>query len=164
MVDTLSVEARSALMSRIRNRDTKPELAVRKLLHGMGYRYRLHRSDLPGTPDLVFPGRSSVIFVHGCFWHLHDGCKHARMPKSRVAYWVPKLKGNRTRDRRNERALRTRGWRVMVIWECQVGNLDRIESRARRFLGAPRSEAGAPCPPRALSSRPAPGVSRAATE
>ena len=144
MVDTLSPAARSALMSRIRNKDSKPEMAVRKLLHGIGYRYRLHRSDLPGTPDLVFPGRSSVIFVHGCFWHLHDGCKHARMPKSRLAYWVPKLEGNRRRDRRNARALRARGWRVMVIWECQVADLDRIERRARRFLGAPPVEGAAP--------------------
>ena len=135
MVDTLSPAARSALMSRIRNRDSKAEMAVRRLLHGIGYRYRLHRSDLPGTPDLVFPGRSSVIFVHGCFWHMHEGCKRARMPKSRLAYWVPKLEGNRRRDRRNERSLRARGWRVMVVWECQVADLDRIERRARRFLG-----------------------------
>ena len=134
MVDTLSPAARSALMSRIRGKDTKPEMAVRRLLHGIGYRYRLHRSDLPGKPDLVFPGRSSVIFVHGCFWHLHKGCKYARMPKSRLAFWVPKLEGNRKRDRRNERALRARGWRVMVVWECQVRDLDRIERRARRFL------------------------------
>ena len=102
-MDTLSKAQRSERMSRVRGKDTKPELLVRRLVHGMGYRYRLHRRDLPGTPDLVFPGRRKVIFVHGCFWHRHPdpACKLARLPKSRTDFWLPKLEGNRARDIEN---------------------------------------------------------------
>lgn len=126
MVDTLTPDQRSDLMRRIRAKNTKPELYVRSLVHGMGYRYRLHRRDLPGTPDLVFPSRKKVIFMHGCFWHYHDdaSCKLARIPKSNHAFWKPKLEGNRSRDQTNEAKLRELGWEVFVIWECQIRRKD----------------------------------------
>jgi DNA mismatch endonuclease (patch repair protein) len=111
-------------------------LVVRKLTHGLGYRYRLHRRDLPGQPDLVFPSRHKVIFVHGCFWHRHKGCALARMPKSRQDFWLEKLEGNAKRDGRNERALRLNGWGVMTVWECQLSDRDRLTTRIRRFLDA----------------------------
>ncbi|MCO5975359.1 DNA mismatch endonuclease Vsr [Ideonella sp. NS12-5] len=123
-------------MARVRAKDTRPEFVVRRLVHGMGYRYRLHRRDLPGTPDLVFPARGKVIFVHGCFWHAHAGCALARMPKSRQDFWSAKLQGNAERDSRNMRALRRLGWGVMVIWECQLKNLPRLRARIGRFLDA----------------------------
>jgi DNA mismatch endonuclease (patch repair protein) len=125
-------------MALVRAKDTKPELLVRRLVHGMGYRYRLHRRDLPGTPDLVFPGRGKVIFMHGCFWHRHTGCALARLPKSRGDFWLPKLTANAARDARNVRALRRLGWRVMTIWECQLGDTAKLASRIRRFLDAKR--------------------------
>ncbi|WP_082124795.1 very short patch repair endonuclease [Lysobacter capsici] len=135
-MDTLSARDRSRRMALVRAKDSKPELVVRRLVHRLGYRYRLHRRDLPGTPDLVFPAREKVIFVHGCFWHRHAGCGLARLPKSRLDFWLPKLEGNARRDARNVRALRKLGWRVMIIWECQVRDLERLESRVRRFLDA----------------------------
>lgn len=108
-------------MRAIRSKDMKPEMRVRRLAHAMGYRFRLHRKDLPGKPDLVFSSRRAVIFVHGCFWHQHASkeCKIARQPKSNLDYWVPKLKRNIVRDMENQKALEAKGWRVMVIWECQ---------------------------------------------
>lgn len=135
MTDTLSPQERSALMSRIRSRDTKPELVVRHTVHRMGYRYRLHRRDLPGTPDLVFGPRRKVIFVHGCFWHWHEGCRHARLPKSRVDFWRPKLEGNRLRDERNRVELERRKWGVLVIWECEIKDGSALERRIEEFLG-----------------------------
>src|SRR5690606_15584870 len=109
---------------------------VRRLVHGMGYRYRLHRRDLPGTPDLVFPGRKKVIFVHGCFWHRHPDptCKLARLPKSRREFWLPKLEGNRARDVENMARLEELGWESMTIWECQLRDQEALEERVRRFL------------------------------
>jgi DNA mismatch endonuclease (patch repair protein) len=104
-------------------------------VHSLGYRYRLHRPDLPGRPDLVFPGRRKVIFVHGCFWHRHEGCSAARIPKSRRAFWKTKLEANRERDRRVIRRLRGLGWGVMIVWECSVGNSPRLAKRIERFLG-----------------------------
>ncbi len=135
-MDTLSKAQRSERMSRVRGKDTKPELLVRRLVHGMGYRYRLHRRDLPGTPDLVFPGRRKVIFVHGCFWHRHPdpACKLARLPKSRTEFWLPKLEGNRARDIENAARLEGLGWEAMTIWECQLRDRDALEARVRRFL------------------------------
>ncbi len=121
-------------MSRVRSKDTKPEMFVRRLVHGMGYRYRLHRGDLPGCPDLVFPSRRAVIFVHGCFWHRHRGCPHARLPKSRVAFWEAKLEGNRRRDEENIERLRALGWRVLVIWECELSDLDGTTEKIKGFL------------------------------
>lgn len=135
MVDSLSTEARSAMMSRIRGKNTRPELAVRKLVFAAKYRYRLHVKTLPGSPDLVFPSRKKAIFVHGCFWHLHEGCASARMPKSRVEFWSDKLNGNKLRDARNCQHLMAAGWQVLVIWECELEDLDILEKRLQNFLG-----------------------------
>lgn len=132
-------------MARIRGRDTKPEMLVRRLVHRMGYRFRLHRRDLPGSPDLTFPSRRKVIFVHGCFWHLHpdERCKLARMPKSRLDYWEPKLEGNKRRDRDNLARLTELGWDPLVIWECQLRDVESLEARIVGFLGRPgRREPG----------------------
>jgi DNA mismatch endonuclease (patch repair protein) len=134
MADVLTPEERSAVMSRVKGKDTKPEMTVRRLIHGMGYRYRLHRRDLPGTPDLTFASRRKVIFVHGCFWHRHDGCPLARMPKSRLDFWRPKLEGNKKRDERNIQELRSAGWQVLVIWECQLKDMGELEKMIRSFL------------------------------
>ncbi len=133
-MDGLSVEKRSENMRRIRSADTRPEMLVRRLVHGMGYRYRLHAKTLPGKPDLVFTGRRCVIEVRGCFWHLHEGCREGRIPESRKEYWGRKLEKNRERDRANVLALKQLGWRVMVIWECEVESGAKLERRIRRFL------------------------------
>ena len=124
-------------MSRVRGCDTKPEMLVRRLAHGMGYRYRLHRRDLPGSPDLVFPSRQKVIFVHGCFWHRHldPDCKLARLPKSKLDFWGPKLETNRERDERNLALLAELGWDVLIIWECQTKNREELKARIGEFLG-----------------------------
>jgi DNA mismatch endonuclease (patch repair protein) len=106
-------------MARIRGKDTKPELVVRRLLHRMGVRFRLHRKDLPGKPDVVLPGRKKIIFIHGCYWHGHY-CSAGRLPKSRIEFWLPKIAGNCLRDARNVKALRRNGWSVLVLWECQT--------------------------------------------
>ncbi|WP_319019480.1 very short patch repair endonuclease [Xanthomonas sacchari] len=133
MVDRLSPEARSRLMSRIRSRDTSPELRVRSLLHSLGYRFRLHRKDLPGTPDIVLPGKGVVVFVHGCFWHGHS-CKIDKMPKSRIDYWGPKIATNQARDLRKKRQLVALGWKVVFVWECELKNADRLERKLRRLI------------------------------
>lgn len=135
-MDTLTPDQRSERMSRVRGKDTKPELVVRRLIHGMGYRYRLHRSDLPGKPDLVFPSRYKLIFVHGCFWHRHPDpiCKLARLPKSKLDFWLPKLEGNRLRDIDNEVQLRNGGWKIMIVWECQLRDLESLKANIRDFL------------------------------
>lgn len=135
-MDPLNEKQRSAQMARVRAKDTRPELAARRLTHSLGYRYRLHAMALPGKPDLVFSGRGAITFVHGCFWHRHTGCALARLPKSRLNFWEPKLSANRLRDKRHERALRSLGWGVMVIWECQVADTERITARIRSFLDA----------------------------
>lgn len=119
-VDTLSKHERSKRMGLIQSRDTKPEMVVRRLIHRLGYRYRLHCSDLPGKPDLVFRSRSKVILVHGCFWHMHNGCRNCRMPKSNIDFWRRKLESNRKRDIRNKSALSRMGWNYLVVWECQI--------------------------------------------
>jgi DNA mismatch endonuclease, patch repair protein len=123
---------RSENMRQIRSKDTAPELIVRKLVYRLGYRYRLHRTDLPGKPDLVFSAKQKVIFVHGCFWHQHR-CIN-RMPQSNQTYWVPKLARNKARDARNMRELRASGWNVLVIWECETKNTDVLAKVIRRFL------------------------------
>ncbi|MDO3507186.1 very short patch repair endonuclease [Ralstonia pseudosolanacearum] len=128
-MDRLTPDRRSRLMSRIRSKDTKPEVEVRSTLHRMGYRYVLHRRGLPGTPDLVFPARRKVLFVHGCYWHGHT-CKYGKaQSKSNVEFWQKKIDANRRRDRRNTRKLRAAGWSVATVWECQIKQrkwLDRI--------------------------------------
>jgi len=134
MADVLTPEQRRRCMAAIRGKDTKPEKIVRSLAHRMGYRFRLHRKDLPGRPDLVFPCRRKVIFVHGCFWHQHPGCRFASRPATRPEFWAKKLSGNRARDRRVQAELRRQGWKVLVVWECQTRNLLNLESRLRRFL------------------------------
>lgn len=136
-VDTLSPSERSERMSRVRGKDTKPEIAVRRLVHGMGYRYRLHVAGLPGRPDLVFAGRRKIIFVHGCFWHRHPDprCALARLPKSRLDFWVPKLEANRARDETTRRKLIEAGWKSLVVWECQIKQVGTLRKRIRGFLG-----------------------------
>lgn len=133
-------EARRRVMATIRGQDTGPEIAVRRMLHAMGYRYRLHRRDLPGRPDVAFPGRHKAVFVHGCFWHQHPGCKLARQPKSRLNYWLPKLRRNQERDRERLEALATMGWKVLIIWECEARDPKTMAVALRRFL-APTGEA-----------------------
>ena len=125
--------ARSAQMALVRGRDTKPEMRVRKALHAAGLRYRLHVRTLPGAPDLVFPSRRVALFVHGCFWHRHAGCAGGRMPKSRLDFWETKLNGNVERDRRNQKALEAAGWTVMVIWECETRDHDKLAELAERI-------------------------------
>lgn len=139
-MDTLTPAQRSERMSRVRSRDTKPEMAVRRIVHGLGYRFRLHRKDLPGKPDIVLPRHRAVIFVHGCFWHRHHDpdCALARMPKSRLEFWEPKLEANRLRDVRNKEALEALGWRVLTVWECEVMDPFRISGIVREFLGSDR--------------------------
>lgn len=129
MVDSLSRKHRSWNMSRIRSRDTGPELLVRSALHRAGYRFRLHSKDLPGRPDIVLPKYHTVVFVHGCFWHRHKGCRFAYTPKSRVAFWNNKFRGNIERDRRTSTALRKLGWRVVTVWECQATSPERWLSK-----------------------------------
>lgn len=133
-MDTLSTADRSVRMSLIGPKSSGPELAVRRLIHSMGYRFRLHDRRLPGTPDLVFPSRRKAIFVHGCFWHRHNRCELARLPKSRLDFWIPKLESNRARDLRNRRALARIGWRGLVIWECELRDPVRVMIRALAFL------------------------------
>ena len=128
-------EVRSRTMRAVRSRDTGPEMVVRRLAHGMGYRYRLHRKDLPGAPDLAFPSRRKAVFVHGCFWHWHDCPRGDRMPKSNRDYWTRKLSRNRDRDAEHGVRLRSMGWDVLTIWECQVGDRDALRARLRAFLG-----------------------------
>ncbi len=139
--DPLTAGQRSKVMGRIRSKDTKPEMLVRRLVHGMGYRYRLHAKELPGCPDLVFRPRRKVIFVHGCFWHRHEGCAANRVPRTRRAFWRRKLNGNVQRDLRNQGTLEREGWRVLVIWECETKDPDRIAGVIRQFLGPVRSPA-----------------------
>jgi len=137
MTDVLSAEQRRRNMAAIRGTDTKPELRVRRALHAAGLRYRLHVRGLPGTPDLVFPSRRVVVFVHGCFWHQHPLCHNAKMPASRPEFWGPKLAANVERDRRQQRALKRLGWRVIVIWECQAKDLDKLRRLVERVRASP---------------------------
>jgi DNA mismatch endonuclease (patch repair protein) len=142
MVDRLSQDRRSWNMSRIRGKDTAPEITVRSLMHGMGYRYRLHRRDLPGTPDIVLPARRKALLVHGCFWHRHPGCRYAYAPKSRVDYWSDKFEKTVARDKAAQCELEKAGWEVMVIWECELKDTLRVKARLAKFLGSPsRSDA-----------------------
>lgn len=133
-VDRLTKIQRSYLMSCIRGKDTRPEMLVRRLVHGLGYRYRIHCHELPGRPDLVFPGRRKIIFVNGCFWHYHKDCVAGSLPATNSDYWEAKLNATRTRDRSNRAKLQRRGWKTETIWECQLGDIQLLESRVRKFL------------------------------
>lgn len=141
-MDRLTPIQRSAQMARVRSRDTKPEMTVRSLVHRLGYRYRLHRRDLPGAPDLVFPSRRKVIFVHGCFWHQHRCSAGNRRPKTRVNFWTAKLGANKVRDRRVIRKLKTMGWSVLVLWECQLRDERSLGRRLDDFLTVRRQKGG----------------------
>ena len=132
-MDILTPERRSALMSRIRGKDTKPELAVRRIAHALGYRFRLHRRDLPGAPDLIFPRLRKAIFVHGCFWHSHPGCPRAKRPATRTEFWNNKLDRNVLRDASNIAFLEAKGWKVFIVWECQTGDLAKLGSALKEF-------------------------------
>ncbi len=140
----LDAPARSRLMARIRSKNTAPEKAVRRLLFAIGYRYRIHRKDLPGNPDIAFFSRRKAIFVNGCFWHQHPGCSRATIPATNQDYWIPKLERNRKRDREAASALKLRGWRVLTLWECELSNAKQLRKRLTRFLG-----------PRRLARKPA---------
>ncbi|HVA50079.1 MAG TPA: DNA mismatch endonuclease Vsr [Pirellulales bacterium] len=133
-MDMLTGAQRSALMGRVRGKDTKPELALRRLLHRMGYRFRLHRRDLPGSPDLVLPRFKLAIFVHGCFWHRHPRCRLATTPATNSAFWLEKFRTNRKRDRRNQRQLAAAGWRVLVVWQCELAQVDKLKERLRGLI------------------------------
>ena len=138
-MDILSPEQRSQRMSRIRGRDTGPELLIRSILHRLGYRFALYRRDLPGTPDLVFPARRSVLFVHGCFWHGHS-CSIGHLPSSNVAFWKQKIGNNRHRDHLVQRQLRSLGWRVLAAWECETKHNAALIRKLTRFLGYPNRQ------------------------
>lgn len=126
--------SRSENMRRIRSKDTVPEMAVRRLVHGMGYRYRLHRRDIPGKPDLAFPSRRKVIFIHGCFWHQHPGCREGRPPRSNSAYWLPKLARNQGRDKAALEQLAASGWQALVVWECETKDVHGLIEKVKVFL------------------------------
>lgn len=135
-LDKLSKERRSQIMSRIRGKDTSPEMKVRSLVHRLGYRYRLHYEKLPGKPDLAFPIRKKVIFIHGCFWHGHEGCSKGRLPKSNLEYWEPKIARNKERDRENMKSISSDGWRILTVWQCELKNTESSEKRIVIFLEA----------------------------
>jgi DNA mismatch endonuclease (patch repair protein) len=122
-------------MQAVKSKNTAPELKIRRLLHAHGYRYRLHRRDLPGCPDLVFPGRRKIVFIHGCFWHGHDCARGARIPKSNTAYWIAKIARNRERHVTSLRLLSDAGWKVLTLWECQLGKTGTLPWRIKKFLG-----------------------------
>ena len=134
-MDVFSKAQRSAVMARVRGKDTTLEKAVRSLLHRLGFRFRLHRTDLPGTPDIVMPGRRTVLFVHGCFWHQHTNCPSAKRPASNRVYWNRKLDRNMLRDSANKRALKKLDWKVIIVWECQTKNVATLRGRLRRLAG-----------------------------
>lgn len=143
-MDFLTSEARSERMSRIRSKDTKPEMVVRSYLHVRGLRYKVHVKELPGKPDIVFPSRKIAIFVHGCFWHGHSSCHKATIPKTQENFWRAKIEGNAKRDRRATKKLRTLGWRVFIVWECRI-----CESRlAQLYQRIAETANSTPCPPK----------------
>lgn len=123
-------------MAAIRSKDTQPEVAVRSIVHALGFRFRLHDPKLPGKPDLVFRSRSKVIFVHGCFWHNHTGCRRATLPKTRAKFWVNKLELNKKRDRNTQRLLRKMGWSTLVIWQCELKHVEKLKERISEFLAS----------------------------
>ncbi len=135
-MDKISPERRSANMGRIRSKDTSPEVVLRRLIHRLGYRFRLHRRDLPGKPDIVFPSRRKIILMHGCFWHQHPGCREGRIPGSRPEYWVEKLKRNQLRDETNRALLEEQAWKILVVWECELRDEAAVRKAVSKFLGS----------------------------
>ena len=137
MADVVTSAIRSRMMAGIKGKNSKPEIIVRQLLHGAGFRYRLHRRDLPGTPDIVLPGRKIAIFVQGCFWHAHLGCRYAKIPSTRADFWTAKLQGNVERDKRAQDQLSAMGWRVLLIWECSTrhpGTSEHLKSQILEWI------------------------------
>jgi DNA mismatch endonuclease, patch repair protein len=134
MPDVFSKEKRSRIMSRIKGKDTKPEKLVRSLLHRMGYRFRLHVRDLPGNPDIVLPRHRKIVFMNGCFWHGHPNCKRAKLPETNRPFWEEKIGKNMKRDRSTLRKLRKTGWRVLVVWQCEMRDKTMLENSLRRFM------------------------------
>lgn len=135
-------DARRAIMRANKGKNTKPEILVRKLLHRMGYRFRLHRRDLPGTPDIALPGRRKIVQVHGCFWHQHEGCRLARVPVTRREFWEAKFNRNKARDARDLAKAQAEGWSTLVIWECEVKDIDSLKPRLVGFLGITKAMDG----------------------
>ncbi|MBT4339527.1 MAG: DNA mismatch endonuclease Vsr [Bacteroidetes bacterium] len=133
-MDKLTKEKRSWNMSKIRSGNTKPELLVRSLLHRMGYRFRLHQKDLPGKPDVVLAKHKAVIFIHGCFWHHHKGCKYAYIPKTRKEFWEAKFKSNIERDKKVNKLLKEKNWRILIIWECEISNIELTRKKLKDYL------------------------------
>lgn len=140
-MDTITPEARSALMSRIRSKNTKPEVAVRSILHALGYRFRLHKKDLPGRPDIVLPRHKKIVLVQGCFWHGHN-CKLASRPKSNSDYWFEKISRNKERDERNSAALRSAGWQILELWECEIRRNNNLTERLYNFMQFSKQDKG----------------------
>lgn len=134
MPDRFTPQERSRIMSLVKGRDTKPEKIVRSLLHMMGYRFRLHRNDLPGKPDIVLPKRRKAIFVHGCFWHGHAGCRRAARPKSNADFWDKKIDANMARDKKTQAELKNSGWDFLVIWQCEMKDLEKLQVNLKQFL------------------------------
>lgn len=126
--------ARSALMAKVKAKNTKPEIVVRSITHRLGFRFRLHRKDLPGSPDLVFPKLNKIIFVHGCFWHRHPGCSRTTNPKTRADYWQAKFESNKRRDKIALKALRLGGWKCFVVWECETFDQQELKARLKALL------------------------------
>jgi DNA mismatch endonuclease, patch repair protein len=135
-MDRLTKKRRSEIMSRIRSKNTKPEMIVRSLIHRLGYRYRLHYEKLPGKPDLAFASRKKVIFVNGCFWHGHEKCPKGKLPKSNLDFWEPKIAKNKKRDEVKKNKIEDLGWRVLTIWQCEIKNLENIENKILNFLNS----------------------------
>ena len=132
MADNLTAEQRKKNMTAIKSRHTKPEIIVRSLLHRLGFRFRLHDKKLPGKPDIILPKYKTVIFVHGCFWHQHKGCKRSTIPKSNTDYWIPKLTGNVKRDVQHKADLKKIGWNVATVWECETKDADKLEKKLKK--------------------------------
>jgi len=139
MADTVSKAVRSRIMSSVKQRHTKPEMIVRSLLHQLGYRFRLHRKDLPGSPDIVLPKFRTAIFVHGCFWHQHENCGKSRRPSSNQDYWNTKLDENITRDKRKEKELSKLGWRIATVWQCEIRDLETLSKKLKKLLSLKES-------------------------
>jgi DNA mismatch endonuclease, patch repair protein len=137
MADKFSRAKRSAIMAKVKSKNTAPEVLVRRLLHGLGFRFRLHRSDIPGTPDIVLPRHRKAILIHGCFWHGHSRCKRAKTPVTNAEFWLSKIAKNKARDRKAKRKLREQGWKVLELWQCQLKSIENLVGRLEAFLRSP---------------------------